>query len=65
MKAQKEQPKNIILTLDKLHLAIRKSKKENDILREEIKCSFGMLKTKLSNEIEQITDQILRNREQI
>ena len=65
MKAQKEQTKNISLTLDKLHLAIRKSKKDNDILREEIKCSFGMLKTKLSNEIEQITDQILRNREQI
>lgn len=39
------------VTFDKLHIIIRKLKKDNDILREEVKCSLGMLKTKFPVEI--------------
>ena len=49
---------------DRLHTAVRKMKKECELLREDVHCRFTMLKGKWSIESTQLVDQFSLFREQ-
>lgn len=64
LRKQKDHGKKLIKVTDKLHLFIRRLRQEYEVLKEEVKCKFEMLKGKWSIECTQIIDHFTQNKEQ-